>query len=102
MRQHWDLGQALRRRYDGFLNASYNRQEVSTQSLFTTIDRRSVHNSYLLILSAQLPSSLLPRLQWVIINQRDLQTVMFTGIVSFSLQREYTLGLVSILLKVEL
>lgn len=28
MQQQWDLGQALRRRYDGFLNASYNRQEV--------------------------------------------------------------------------
>ncbi|KAL8169611.1 UNVERIFIED_CONTAM: mitochondrial acyl carrier protein [Gekko kuhli] len=37
MRQHWDLGQALRRRYDGFLNASYNRQEIFIRS--TDFDR---------------------------------------------------------------
>ncbi|XP_066482437.1 lysosomal acid phosphatase isoform X1 [Tiliqua scincoides] len=37
MRQHWDLGQALRRRYDGFLNASYDRQEVFIRS--TDFDR---------------------------------------------------------------
>lgn len=29
MRQHWELGQALRRRYRGFLGAAYRRQEVS-------------------------------------------------------------------------
>ncbi|XP_043338779.1 lysosomal acid phosphatase isoform X4 [Cervus canadensis] len=28
MLQHWELGQALRQRYHGFLNASYHRQEV--------------------------------------------------------------------------
>lgn len=28
MRQHWELGQALRQRYHGFLNTSYHRQEV--------------------------------------------------------------------------
>lgn len=28
MLQHWELGQALRQRYRGFLNASYHRQEV--------------------------------------------------------------------------
>ncbi|XP_053149584.1 lysosomal acid phosphatase-like [Hemicordylus capensis] len=37
MQQHWDLGQALRRRYDGFLNASYNRQEIFIRS--TDFDR---------------------------------------------------------------
>ncbi|XP_054827345.1 lysosomal acid phosphatase [Eublepharis macularius] len=37
MRQHWDLGQALRRRYDGFLNASYKRQEIFIRS--TDFDR---------------------------------------------------------------
>lgn len=29
MLQHWELGQALRQRYHGFLNTSYHRQEVS-------------------------------------------------------------------------
>lgn len=28
MQQHWELGQALRQRYQGFLNTSYHRQEV--------------------------------------------------------------------------
>lgn len=28
MLQHWELGQALRQRYQGFLNASYHWQEV--------------------------------------------------------------------------
>lgn len=28
MLQHWELGQALRQRYHGFLNTSYHRQEV--------------------------------------------------------------------------
>ncbi|XP_042335824.1 lysosomal acid phosphatase [Sceloporus undulatus] len=37
MRQQWDLGQALRRRYNGFLNASYNRQEIFIRS--TDFDR---------------------------------------------------------------
>uniref|UniRef100_A0A6J0U6M1 Lysosomal acid phosphatase n=1 Tax=Pogona vitticeps TaxID=103695 RepID=A0A6J0U6M1_9SAUR len=37
MRQQWDLGQALRRRYDGFLNASYNREEIFIRS--TDFDR---------------------------------------------------------------
>ncbi|KAG8126014.1 hypothetical protein E2320_021173 [Naja naja] len=37
MQQHWDLGQALRRRYDGFLSASYNRQEIFVRS--TDFDR---------------------------------------------------------------
>ncbi|KAJ7344696.1 hypothetical protein JRQ81_000646 [Phrynocephalus forsythii] len=37
MRQQWDLGQALRRRYDGFLNATYNREEIFIRS--TDVDR---------------------------------------------------------------
>lgn len=28
MQQHFELGQFLRKRYDGFLNASYDRHEV--------------------------------------------------------------------------
>ncbi|XP_023695597.1 lysosomal acid phosphatase-like [Paramormyrops kingsleyae] len=37
MRQHYQLGQRLRRRYDGFLNAAYNRHEVMVRS--TDYDR---------------------------------------------------------------
>uniref|UniRef100_A0A098LZ60 Lysosomal acid phosphatase n=1 Tax=Hypsiglena sp. JMG-2014 TaxID=1550645 RepID=A0A098LZ60_9SAUR len=37
MQQQWNLGQALRRRYNGFLNASYNRQEIFVRS--TDFDR---------------------------------------------------------------
>uniref|UniRef100_A0AC11BG08 Acid phosphatase 2, lysosomal n=1 Tax=Ovis aries TaxID=9940 RepID=A0AC11BG08_SHEEP len=37
MLQHWELGQALRQRYRGFLNASYHRQEVYVRS--TDFDR---------------------------------------------------------------
>ncbi|XP_062973564.1 lysosomal acid phosphatase [Elgaria multicarinata webbii] len=37
MQQQWDLGQVLRRRYDGFLNASYSRQEIFIRS--TDFDR---------------------------------------------------------------
>ncbi|XP_022363184.1 lysosomal acid phosphatase isoform X2 [Enhydra lutris kenyoni] len=37
MRQHWELGQALRQRYQGFLNTSYHRQEVYVRS--TDFDR---------------------------------------------------------------
>uniref|UniRef100_A0A670Z2H6 Lysosomal acid phosphatase n=2 Tax=Pseudonaja textilis TaxID=8673 RepID=A0A670Z2H6_PSETE len=37
MQQHWDLGQALRRRYDGFLSTSYKRQEIFVRS--TDFDR---------------------------------------------------------------
>ncbi|KAM5248161.1 lysosomal acid phosphatase isoform 3-T3 [Ctenodactylus gundi] len=37
MLQHWELGRALRERYNGFLNASYHRQEVFVRS--TDFDR---------------------------------------------------------------
>ncbi|XP_044291682.1 lysosomal acid phosphatase isoform X2 [Varanus komodoensis] len=37
MQQQWELGQVLRRRYNGFLNASYNRQEIFIRS--TDFDR---------------------------------------------------------------
>ncbi|XP_073397724.1 lysosomal acid phosphatase [Dendrobates tinctorius] len=37
MRQHWDLGQALRARYKGFLNESYDRHEIYVRS--TDVDR---------------------------------------------------------------
>ncbi|KAM9147291.1 lysosomal acid phosphatase isoform 2-T2 [Pangshura tecta] len=37
MLQQWDLGQFLRKRYHGFLNASYNRQEIFIRS--TDYDR---------------------------------------------------------------
>nr|XP_003412297.2 lysosomal acid phosphatase isoform X1 [Loxodonta africana] len=37
MLQHWELGQALRQRYHGFLNTSYHRQEVYVRS--TDLDR---------------------------------------------------------------
>ncbi|OBS65439.1 hypothetical protein A6R68_06031 [Neotoma lepida] len=37
MLQHWELGQALRQRYQGFLNTSYQRQEVYVRS--TDFDR---------------------------------------------------------------
>uniref|UniRef100_A0A8C5PFL1 Lysosomal acid phosphatase n=1 Tax=Leptobrachium leishanense TaxID=445787 RepID=A0A8C5PFL1_9ANUR len=37
MRQHWDLGQELRRRYRGFLNESYDRHEIYVRS--TDVDR---------------------------------------------------------------
>ncbi|XP_032638090.1 lysosomal acid phosphatase isoform X3 [Chelonoidis abingdonii] len=37
MLQQWDLGQSLRKRYHGFLNASYNRQEIFVRS--TDYDR---------------------------------------------------------------
>ncbi|XP_062432418.1 lysosomal acid phosphatase isoform X2 [Rhea pennata] len=37
MRQQWELGQALRRRYRGFLNATYRRQEIFIRS--TDCDR---------------------------------------------------------------
>lgn len=33
MLQHWELGQALRQRYHGFLNTSYHRQEVRLGTL---------------------------------------------------------------------
>ncbi|XP_078540595.1 lysosomal acid phosphatase isoform X2 [Lissotriton helveticus] len=32
MKQHWDLGQALRSRYRGFLNDSYDRREIHVRS----------------------------------------------------------------------
>lgn len=38
MLQHWELGQALRQRYHGFVNASYHRQEVrlgTREAIFT-------------------------------------------------------------------
>ncbi|KAG8564601.1 hypothetical protein GDO81_016526 [Engystomops pustulosus] len=37
MKQHWDLGQALRARYKGFLNESYDRREIYVRS--TDVDR---------------------------------------------------------------
>ncbi|KAM8938675.1 lysosomal acid phosphatase [Pelodytes ibericus] len=37
MRQHWDLGQELRKRYKGFLNESYDRHEIYVRS--TDVDR---------------------------------------------------------------
>ncbi|XP_018417639.1 PREDICTED: lysosomal acid phosphatase isoform X4 [Nanorana parkeri] len=37
MKQHWDLGQALRERYKGFLNESYDRREIYVRS--TDVDR---------------------------------------------------------------
>ncbi|KAG9466690.1 hypothetical protein GDO78_016267 [Eleutherodactylus coqui] len=37
MKQHWDLGQALRARYKGFLNESYNVHEIYVRS--TDVDR---------------------------------------------------------------
>uniref|UniRef100_A0A8D0GDD5 Lysosomal acid phosphatase n=1 Tax=Sphenodon punctatus TaxID=8508 RepID=A0A8D0GDD5_SPHPU len=37
MQQHWALGQALRKRYSGFLNSTYNRQEIFIRS--TDYDR---------------------------------------------------------------
>ncbi|XP_040184151.1 lysosomal acid phosphatase [Rana temporaria] len=37
MKQHWGLGQALRERYKGFLNESYNRHEIYVRS--TDVDR---------------------------------------------------------------
>ncbi|XP_041493643.1 lysosomal acid phosphatase isoform X2 [Microtus oregoni] len=37
MLQHWELGQALRQRYHGFLNTTYHRQEVYVRS--TDFDR---------------------------------------------------------------
>ncbi|KAM9301921.1 lysosomal acid phosphatase [Gastrophryne carolinensis] len=37
MRQHWELGQALRARYKGFLNESYDRHEIYVRS--TDVDR---------------------------------------------------------------
>ncbi|XP_075693977.1 lysosomal acid phosphatase isoform X1 [Rhinoderma darwinii] len=37
MEQHWDLGQALRARYKGFLNESYDRHEIYVRS--TDVDR---------------------------------------------------------------
>ncbi|CAI9607048.1 unnamed protein product [Staurois parvus] len=37
MQQHWELGQALRERYKGFLNESYNRHEIYVRS--TDVDR---------------------------------------------------------------
>nr|XP_004657281.2 lysosomal acid phosphatase [Jaculus jaculus] len=37
MLQHWELGQALRQRYEGFLNTSYHRQEIYVRS--TDFDR---------------------------------------------------------------
>ncbi|XP_063800708.1 lysosomal acid phosphatase [Pseudophryne corroboree] len=37
MKQHWDLGQALRDRYKGFLNESYDRHEIYVRS--TDVDR---------------------------------------------------------------
>uniref|UniRef100_A0A8C8RC64 Lysosomal acid phosphatase n=1 Tax=Pelusios castaneus TaxID=367368 RepID=A0A8C8RC64_9SAUR len=37
MLQHWELGQSLRKRYHGFLNATYNRQEIFVRS--TDYDR---------------------------------------------------------------
>ncbi|XP_063293752.1 lysosomal acid phosphatase [Pelobates fuscus] len=37
MKQHWDLGQELRKRYSGFLNESYNRHEIYVRS--TDVDR---------------------------------------------------------------
>ncbi|XP_069821954.1 lysosomal acid phosphatase [Dendropsophus ebraccatus] len=37
MKQHWDLGQALRARYKGFLNESYDRHEIYVRS--TDVDR---------------------------------------------------------------
>ncbi|XP_036076748.1 lysosomal acid phosphatase isoform X3 [Rousettus aegyptiacus] len=51
MLQHWELGQALRQRYHGFLNTSYHRQEqfldmVANETGLTDLTLETVWNVY--------------------------------------------------------
>lgn len=41
MRQHFELGQFLRKRYKGFLNESYNRHEVGDASLMMAEEKEA-------------------------------------------------------------